>query len=42
VVRKREVALEREREQLVTTLQELRAQVLTRQQELHTENRDIR
>ncbi len=41
-MRKREVALEREREQLVTTLQELRAQVLTRQQELHTETRDIR
>jgi hypothetical protein len=42
VVRRREGALEREREQLATTLQELRAQVLTRQQELHTETRDIR
>jgi hypothetical protein len=42
VVKRREETLEREREQLATTLQELRAQVLTRQQELHTETRDIR
>jgi hypothetical protein len=34
--------MDREREQLITTVQELKAQVVDRQQQLDTERRDIR
>jgi hypothetical protein len=42
MLRKREESMDQERQQLLTTLQQLRGQMVDKQQEIDTERREIK